>query len=502
MDMEIDTALRMFLATIRLPGEAQKIDRMVEAFAERYLENNPQSIFPNKDSAYIMAFAIVMLNTDAHNPNIKRKMTREAFIQNNSGICEGQDLPEEYLGMIYNRVIKDEIKMDSLRFSTPSEKSGFLLKQGGRFTNWKKRWFLLRDNCLYYYQEPGETAAPCGIIPLNNVGARPVPKKKFSFELYAMDKKTITSCKRKNGAQVQGHHETLLMQAESKADMESWLAVLDANIATGPVYKKLQAKKDKQVQQKTSSKDRPDKQLDWKKLHSIGVMNCACYKPAAAIMELYKNVIVGPPVGTGVRIQYFIAKKPSAKVQRVIFAGAFNIGNVESDIFKNFNVMALFGNDELNSIFDTLKKVLVTEYAVQIAGHSLGAIVALLLCPLLEKEGFKISDVITFGQPKFLNTEEERTVYQDFPVQRVVATSDPVPTLFPNCYQVGAEIVLMPDKMYSLSERPVVRHSSPDLFAQDAPNHAMTNYVKLLKPKLKASKRVNIAKQAQKSPLG
>jgi len=34
------SALRMFLEGFRLPGEAQKIDRLMEKFAARYLECN------------------------------------------------------------------------------------------------------------------------------------------------------------------------------------------------------------------------------------------------------------------------------------------------------------------------------------------------------------------------------------------------------------------------------------------------------------------------------
>jgi len=35
-------ALRAFLAGFRLPGEAQKIDRLMEKFAARYCECNPK----------------------------------------------------------------------------------------------------------------------------------------------------------------------------------------------------------------------------------------------------------------------------------------------------------------------------------------------------------------------------------------------------------------------------------------------------------------------------
>ena len=40
-------ALRLFLQSFRLPGEAQKIDRFMLKFAERYIANNAQTPFAN-----------------------------------------------------------------------------------------------------------------------------------------------------------------------------------------------------------------------------------------------------------------------------------------------------------------------------------------------------------------------------------------------------------------------------------------------------------------------
>ena len=41
-NMEFVPALRQFLDGFRLPGEAQKIDRLMEKFASRYCECNPK----------------------------------------------------------------------------------------------------------------------------------------------------------------------------------------------------------------------------------------------------------------------------------------------------------------------------------------------------------------------------------------------------------------------------------------------------------------------------
>ncbi|KAJ8468000.1 hypothetical protein OPV22_030552 [Ensete ventricosum] len=108
--MEFDEAIRCFLKGFRLPGEAQKIDRIMEKFAERYCKCNPKA-FTSADTAYVLAYSVILLNTDAHNPMVKNKMSPDDFIRNNRGIDDGKDLPEEYLRSLFDRISKKEIKM-------------------------------------------------------------------------------------------------------------------------------------------------------------------------------------------------------------------------------------------------------------------------------------------------------------------------------------------------------------------------------------------------------
>ncbi|MGH0162364.1 UNVERIFIED_CONTAM: hypothetical protein FKN15_063461 [Acipenser sinensis] len=87
--MELDEALRKFQAHIRVQGEAQKVERLIEAFSQRYCICNPDVVqqFHNPDTIFILAFAIILLNTDMYSPNIKpdRKMMLEDFIRNLRG---------------------------------------------------------------------------------------------------------------------------------------------------------------------------------------------------------------------------------------------------------------------------------------------------------------------------------------------------------------------------------------------------------------------------------
>ncbi|TNM86324.1 hypothetical protein fugu_006554 [Takifugu bimaculatus] len=113
------SALRTFLEGFRLPGEAQKIDRLMEKFAARFLEcNQGQTLFASADTAYVLAYSIIMLTTDLHSPQVKNKMTKEQYIKMNRGINDSKDLPEEYLSAIYDEIAGKKIAIkESKEFS-------------------------------------------------------------------------------------------------------------------------------------------------------------------------------------------------------------------------------------------------------------------------------------------------------------------------------------------------------------------------------------------------
>lgn len=74
-----DSALRLFLGQFLLPGEAQCIDRIMEAFAGKLFRAlGPDKPFATCDCAFILAFSTIMLNTDLHNAQIpvNKKMTK------------------------------------------------------------------------------------------------------------------------------------------------------------------------------------------------------------------------------------------------------------------------------------------------------------------------------------------------------------------------------------------------------------------------------------------
>ncbi|KAF1838960.1 hypothetical protein BDW02DRAFT_515791 [Decorospora gaudefroyi] len=106
-------ALRRFLQSFRLPGEAQKIDRFMLKFAERYITGNPNA-YANADTAYVLSYSVIMLNVDQHSKKMKGpRMTPADFIKNNRGINDNADLPDEYLQGIYEEISQNEIVLNT-----------------------------------------------------------------------------------------------------------------------------------------------------------------------------------------------------------------------------------------------------------------------------------------------------------------------------------------------------------------------------------------------------
>lgn len=246
-------ALRQFLWSFRLPGEAQKIDRMMECFAQRYCQLNPD-IFTNTDTCYVLSFAIIMLNTSLHNPSVKDKPTVEQFISMNRGINNGGDLPRGLLESLYESIRTEPFKIpqddgnDLMHTFFNPDKEGWLWKQGGRYKSWKRRWFILNDNCLYYFEYTTDKE-PRGIIPLENICVREIHdrSKPHCFELFATGgADIIKACKTDSeGKVVEGKHTVYRMSAATEEDQQEWIKRLTQSISHNPFYDILVQRKKK-----------------------------------------------------------------------------------------------------------------------------------------------------------------------------------------------------------------------------------------------------------------
>ncbi|SCU98203.1 LAFA_0G16292g1_1 [Lachancea sp. 'fantastica'] len=123
--LRIDEAIRIMLTKFRLPGESQQIERIVETFSASYvesqeydrakadqdIENDYSTVQPDADSVFILSFSVIMLNTDLHNPQVKKHMTFDDYTYNLKGCNDQKDFPMWYLDRIFCSIRDKEIVM-------------------------------------------------------------------------------------------------------------------------------------------------------------------------------------------------------------------------------------------------------------------------------------------------------------------------------------------------------------------------------------------------------
>ncbi|XP_034463830.1 Golgi-specific brefeldin A-resistance guanine nucleotide exchange factor 1 isoform X4 [Hippoglossus hippoglossus] len=119
--LRIDEALRLYLEAFRLPGEAPVIHRLMETFTDNWHKVNG-SPFMSNDAGFSLAYAVIMLNTDQHNNNVRKQnipMTVEQYKKNLKGVNGDKDFDQDMLEDIYNAIKNEEIVM-------PDEQTGLV----------------------------------------------------------------------------------------------------------------------------------------------------------------------------------------------------------------------------------------------------------------------------------------------------------------------------------------------------------------------------------------
>ncbi|NWI85724.1 SESQ1 protein, partial [Pitta sordida] len=93
---------------------------------------------------------------------------------------------------------------------SPADNSGFLYKRGERHTAYHRRWFVLKDNMLFYFEER-ESREPVGVIVLEGCNVELCDSAEgFAFAIRFGGTKS----------------RTYVLAAESQAAMESWVKSL------------------------------------------------------------------------------------------------------------------------------------------------------------------------------------------------------------------------------------------------------------------------------------
>jgi len=93
---------------------------------------------------------------------------------------------------------------------TPADKQGYLDKRGEVNRSFRRRWFVLRGNLLFYF-ERSENAVPTGVIVLENCAVHASEcEDQYAFELSF------------GGAGTR----TYVLAADTQEDMEDWMRAI------------------------------------------------------------------------------------------------------------------------------------------------------------------------------------------------------------------------------------------------------------------------------------
>lgn len=107
-DVDILKALKLFLEKFELPSEAQKVERILEKFAIKFSRDNSKLL--TSDTAHLLSFSFMMLQTNIHNPQVIEKMNLGKYIS----ICKNIEGAEQFLSIdritaYYNSLVSQPI---------------------------------------------------------------------------------------------------------------------------------------------------------------------------------------------------------------------------------------------------------------------------------------------------------------------------------------------------------------------------------------------------------
>jgi len=135
--MDIIRAYETLVSSFKLGGEPHQIYNIIMMFSKKFYNDNKDSEdFPyrTEDEVTTLAYSILILNTDLHNPNLTKHMTCEEFIKNNLATKLYDTFSVEIFKNIYKRISQDALKVANPRI--------------GNFTKSEELFMILRSKIL------------------------------------------------------------------------------------------------------------------------------------------------------------------------------------------------------------------------------------------------------------------------------------------------------------------------------------------------------------------
>ncbi len=199
------------------------------------------------------------------------------------------------------------------------------------------------------------------------------------------------------------------------------------------------------------------------------------------------------------QVSYFLST--ANDVQTIAVRGTANLQNAMVDLTVSLQPDPVLDiklhqgfASAARAIYSNMKPYLNKDQPIHITGHSLGGAIAVILGMYLQKDGYPVAQIITFGQPKVTNVTGAKK-FDDLPLIRVVTLHDIVPLVPPISplqikdldifWHMGKEVILMGNKQYAETSgvKSALRATK---FTTSIPNeqnlnaHKMTTYLGLI----------------------
>jgi hypothetical protein len=179
---------------------------------------------------------------------------------------------------------------------------------------------------------------------------------------------------------------------------------------------------------------KPQRAVNFEQLYQFARLASDTYASESAIRDRHPGVSwIATPGHTNVL--YFVKTDHASKQHIVAVRGTVDDINWDLDMDthgafdKKAGVLVHRGfHTVARTIYADLRGQLKPAYRTYFTGHSLGGAVAAILATYLDRDGYGIGGVYTFGQPKFTNAAGARA-YRDLPLIRVVYQNDIVAAL-------------------------------------------------------------------------
>ena len=243
--------------------------------------------------------------------------------------------------------------------------------------------------------------------------------------------------------------------------------------------------------------------VDFEELHYYALRSKSAYDEPAVIRKTYPDVTRVTTLAD-VNVRYFIETDEAARTQTITIRGTASKPNVWQDIEITLINDSLLGRKihrgfqkDAQAVWTDAKPYLRKDYSIRVTGHSLGAAVAKIVGAYANADGFAVTRIVNFGQPKVTSDEATSEVLDV--LTRVIDDKDVVPMVPPpgliHPYRHnGPEVILRPGSDFIYLDDHDVDRVTVDDFWRDfrhfsLKDHHMENYISNLEYKLENGAR-------------